>query len=153
MPLIFSYGPQSGWERGTGGTNRFLRDGGPLFHQFCIKSLYSWVGSGAGLGLQDWPDGEVQRVKVRVPCRLDSLAYAWGDSLLNPGLSDLGSVKRRRVLLQRQGNSLEVLLGPGQQPTLQNVGDVAQRVQFDSRRHKKQRGPPGLCDSRPNHNR
>ena len=97
MPLIFNYGPLSGWVRSTGGTSRFLRDGGPLFPQFCHKSLHSWVERGAGLGRQDWTDGEVQRIKVRAPCRLDFLAYEWEDFPLNPELGDLGSVRRRRV--------------------------------------------------------
>ena len=75
MHLIFSYGPQSDGERGTGCTNRFLRNGGPLFHQFYLKSLHSWVGKEAGLVLQDSPDREVQKVKVRAHGRLDFLAY------------------------------------------------------------------------------
>ena len=114
MPLIFNDGPQSGWERGTGGTNRFLRDGGSLLHEFGLKSFHSWVGRGAGLGLQDWPNGEVLRVKVRALCMPYFLDYEWGDSPLNPGVDDLGSVRGRRVMLQGPGNSLEVLLGPGQ---------------------------------------
>ena len=145
MPLIFNYGPQSGWERGTGCMNRFLRDGCPL-HQFCLKSLHSWV-RGAGLGLQDGSDGEVHRVKVRDPCRPNFLAYEWGDFPLNPGLGDLWSVRGCKILLQGPGNSLEVLLGPGQQATLQNIGYVALGVIW------LQRGPPGLCDGRPNHDR
>ena len=44
MPLIFNYGSQSGWERGTGGMNRFLRDGGPLLRKFCLKSLHIFWG-------------------------------------------------------------------------------------------------------------
>ena len=73
MPLIFNYDPQSGCERGTGDTNRFLKDGGQLLRQFCLKRLHSWVGRGAGLGLQDSPYGEVQMVKIKAPCRPDSL--------------------------------------------------------------------------------
>ena len=53
MPLIFNYGIQSDLERDTGVTNCFLGNGGPLLHQFYLKSLYSWVERGAGLGLQD----------------------------------------------------------------------------------------------------
>ena len=78
MPFIFKYGPESGWELDTGGTNRLLRDSGPLVHQFSLKNLHSWVGRGADLGLQDWPDGKVQRVKVRAPCRPDFLAMNEG---------------------------------------------------------------------------
>ena len=84
MPLIFNYGPQSGWERNTGGTNSFLMDGGPLFHQFCLKSLHSGVGREAGLGLKDWPDGQGP-LQVRLPClwmRGFFLAYEWGDFCL-----------------------------------------------------------------------
>ena len=147
MLLTFNYGPQSGWQRGAGGTNCFLRDGGPLLHQFCLKSLHSWLGRGAGLGLQDWPDREVQRVKIKAPCRSDFLTYEWGDFLLNPGLGDLGSVRGRSVLLQEPENSLQVLLGPGQHATFQNVGDVALGVQFDSREHKKQWWLSGLSQS------
>ena len=153
MPLIFSDGPQSGWERGTRDTNYFLMDSGPLLHQFCHKSLHSWVGRGAGLCLQDWTDGEVERVKVRAPCRPDFFANEWEDFLPNPGLADLGSVRGRKVLLQGPRKSLDVLLGPGQQAILQNVGDIALGVQFDYRGHKKQRWPPCLCDDRPNHDR
>ena len=108
---------------------------------------------GRGLGLQDWPDGEVQWVKVRVPCRPDFLAYEWGDFPLNAGLGGLGSMRERRVLLQGPGNSLKVLLGPGQQVTLQHIGDIALGVQLYYRGHKKQREPPSLCDSGPNHDR
>ena len=123
MPCIFNYGPQSGWKQGTGGTNRFLGDGGPLLHQFCLKSLHSWVGRGAGLGLQDWPDWKVQRGNIRVSCKSDFLAYEWGDFPLNPRLGDLVSVRGRRLLLQGPGNCLEVLLGTERQVTLQNIGD------------------------------
>ena len=150
MSFVFNYGPQSGWERGTGGTVRYLRDGDPLLHQFRLKSLYSWVERGAGLGLQICPDEKIQRVKIRDSCRPVVIAYEWGDFPLIPGLGDLGSVRGRRFLLQGLGNHLEVLLCPGQQATFQNVGDVELGVQFDSRGHKKQRGPPGLCDGRPN---
>ena len=48
---------------------------------------------------------------------------------------------------QGPGNSLKVLLGLRQQTTLQNIGNVALGLQFDSRGHEKQRGPPGLCPS------
>ena len=72
---------------------------------------------------------------------------------LNLGLGGLGSVRGRRVLLQGPGNSLEVLLGSEQQATVQNIGDVALRVQFDSRGHKRQRGPLGLYDGLPNNDR
>ena len=153
MPLIFKHGSQSRWEQSTNGTNCFLRDGDPFLHQYCPKSLYSWVGRGAGFGLQDWTDEEIQKGKVRAPCRPDFLAYEWGYFPRNLGLDDLGSVRRRSVLLQRPGNFLEVLLGPGQQATHQHVGDVALEVQFDSRGHKKQREAPGFCDGRPNHDR
>ena len=71
----------------------------------------------------------------------------------NSELNDLGSMSERKVLLQGPGNALKVLLGPGQQATLQNVGDVALKVQFDFRGHKKKREPPGLCDGRPDHDR
>ena len=63
MPIIFNYGPQSGRERGTCGTDCFLRNVGPLLHQFCLKSLHNWVGREASLDLQDWLDEEVQRAK------------------------------------------------------------------------------------------
>ena len=59
MPFIFNYGPQSGWKQYTGATKRVLRDDGPLLHQFCLKNLHSWVGKGAGIGLQIWPHGEI----------------------------------------------------------------------------------------------
>ena len=87
------------------------------------------------------------------PCGPDFLGYECGDFYLNSGLGDLRSMRGRRVLLQEPWKFLEVLLGVGQQATLQNVGDVALVVQFDSRRHKKQRGPPDLCDGHPNHDR
>ena len=50
-------------------------------------------------------------------------------------------MRGRRVLLQGPGNALKVLLGSGQQATLQNVGDIALGVQFGFRGHKKQRKP------------
>ena len=114
MLIIFNYGPQSSWERGTGGKNRFLKDGGPHLHQFFLKSLHGWVGRGAGLGIQDWPAQEVQRVKVRALWRPDFLAYEWGGFHLNPGLGDLESVRGCSVLLQGPGNS--ELLGSASWP-------------------------------------
>ena len=151
MPHIINYGPQSSWERGTGGTNCFLRDDGPLLHQLCLKSLHSWVGRGAGLGLHDWPDGEVQRVKVRAPCRPGFLAYEWGDFPLNPSWTGW-SLTRERVQTPVAGT--RDLLGSASWPRAAGNPPKCRRCSADSRsRHKKQRGPPGLCDGHPNHYR
>ena len=43
MPLIFNYGPQSGWERGTGGTNRFLVDAAHSFTSFALREEQALV--------------------------------------------------------------------------------------------------------------
>ena len=61
--------------------------------------------------------------------------------------------ERAQSSVARPENSLEILFSPGQQATLQNVGEEALRVQYDSREHKKQRRPPGLCGGRSNHDR
>ena len=55
---------------------------------------------------------------------------------MNTGLGDLGSVRGRIVLSQEPGNPWKCFFGPRQQATLQNVGDVALGVLFDSRGHK-----------------
>ena len=146
MSLIFNYGPQSDWEWSTGGTNCFLRDGGPLFHQFCLKNLYSWVGRGGGLVLHDWPDGEVQRIKVRALCRPDSLLMNEGIFLWIHNWVILEPWEGAEFCCRDQGTSLELLLGPEQQVALQNVGDVALGVKLDYRGYKKQ----SLCDGSPN---
>ena len=99
---------------------------------------FGW-GEDHGFGLQNWPDGEMQRVK---PCRPDFLAYEWGDFSLNPGLGDVRNVKGRRVLLQGPENSWKVLLGTGQQATIQNVGDVALGVKLTPEDTKSRKNLP-----------
>ena len=43
MPLISNYGTQSGWEQGTGDTNRFQRNAAHSFTSFALRaSTVGW---------------------------------------------------------------------------------------------------------------
>ena len=141
MPLIFDFGSQSGWERGTGGTN-CLRDVGPHLR----ASTVGW--------------GEEQAFVSRINQMEKSRGLRSG---LLAGQTSL--FMNEGIFLWIQGwvileawegadsccrELFGMLLCQGQQAPLQNVGDVALGVQFNSRGHEKQRGPSGLYDGYPN---
>ena len=142
MPLIFNYGPQSGWEQGTGVTNCLLRDGGSLLEQFCLKSLHSWVGRGAGLDLQDRPEETSRALRSGFFAGQTSLLMNEGIFLWIQDWVILKAWEGAEFCCRNQGTPWRCFFGPGQQATLQNVGDVALRVQFDSRSTKSRKDLP-----------
>ena len=148
MTLIFNYGPQSGWEQGTGGTNSFLGDDGLLLRQFCLKSLQSWVGRGVGVGIQGWSHREFQRVKIKALCRPEFLAYEWGNFP--------HSCLRERA--QSSVAGIRELLGSASWPKAVGNPPKCRRCSSGSsiwlQRAQKAKGTVAFdCDCRPNHDR
>ena len=109
--------------------------------------------SSAGLALEDGPHQKVQRIQVRAPWGPVFLADERRDVGLNPPLGHSWAMWGRRVLLEGPRCSLEVLSGPWQQFTFQNVRDVPLAVQFHSWGHENEERPSSGCNGRPNYNR
>ena len=92
----------------------------------------------------------------------DSRENSWGtvffvderrDVGLNPPLGHSWAMWGRRVLLEGPSCSLEMLSGPRQQFTIQNIQDVPLAVQFRSWGNENEGRPSSGCDGRPNRNR
>ena len=141
MPLIFNWSPQSSREQGTGDTNRFLKDGGPLLLQFCLKTIHSWVGREAGLGLQDWPDEEVQNVTVRAPCRTDSLLMNEGIFLWIQDWMILEAWEGAESCCRDQGTPWKRFLAQGsRQPSTKKYRQCTARISIWIQRTQKTEG-------------
>ena len=109
--------------------------------------------SSAGLALEDGPHRKVQRIQVLAPWGLVFFADERRDVGLNPPLGHSWAMWRSRVLLEGPRCSLEVLSGPWQQFTFQNVRNVPLALQFHPWKHENEGRPSSGCDGRPNHNR
>ena len=132
------------------GTHNFLGDQGPFPLQFDLQILER---SSAGLALEDGPHRKIQRIQVQAPWGPVFLADERRDVGLNPPLGHSWGMWGRRVLLEDPRCSLEVLSGPWQQFTFQNIRDVPLAVQFHFWGHKKERTPSSGCGGRSNHKR
>ena len=135
------------------GTQNFLGDQGPFPLQFGLQILERIMRSSAGFALEDGPHPKVQRIQVRAPWGPLFLADERLDVGLNPPLRHSWAMWGRRVLLEGPRCSIEVLSGPWQQLTFQNVRDEPLAVQFHSWGHENEGRPSSGCDGRPNHNR
>ena len=135
------------------GTLNFLGDQGLFSLQFGFQILERVMRSSAGLALEVGLHRKVQRIQVRAPSGPVFLADERRDVGLNPALDLSWAMWGRRVLLEGPSCSLEVLSGPWQQFTFQNVRDVPLAVQFHSWGHENEEGPSSGCDDPPNHNR
>ena len=118
-----------------------------------LQILERTMRSSAGLAFEDGPHRKVQRIQARAPWGQVFLADERRDVGLNPPLGHSWAMWGRRVLLEGPRCSLEVLSGPWQQFTFQNVRDVPLDVQFQSWGHENEGRPSSDCDGRPNHNR
>ena len=135
------------------GTQNFLGDQVLFPLQFDLQIRNRIMRSSTGIALEDGPHRKVQRIQVRAPWGPVFLADEILDVVLNQPLGYSWAMWGRRVLLEGLRCSLEVLSGPWQQFTFQNVRDVPLAVQFHSRGHENEGRPSSDCDGRPNHNR
>ena len=134
-------------------TQNFLGDQGPFPLQYGLPILYRIMRSLAGLALEDGQHQKVQKNQVRTPWGLVFLADERRDVGRNSPLGHSWAMWGRRVLLEGPRCSLEVLSGPWQQFTFQNVRDVPLAVQFHSWGPENEERSSSGCDGRPNHNR
>ena len=132
----------------TRGTQNFLKDQGSFPLQFSLQILERIMRSSAGLALEDGPHRKVQRVQVRASWGPVFLADERRDVGLNLPLGHSWAMWGRRVLLEGPRCSLEVLSGPWQQFTFQNVRDVPLAVQFHSWMHENEGRPSSGCDGK-----
>ena len=135
------------------GTQNFLRDKGPLLLQFGFQIIERIMRSSLGLALDDGPHRKVQRIQVQAPWGSVFLADKRRDVGLNLPLGHSWVMWVRWVLLEGPSCSLEVLSGPWQQFTFQNVRDVTLAVQFHSWGYENEGRSCSGCDGGPNHTR